>query len=884
MKHLNFVVISVYALLLILSFAYQTKAQNDVMMQAFYWNVPVDDAHNNGFWWDSLSAKAAGLKSAGYSAVWTPPPSKGAWGVTDMGYGIFDHYDLGEYSQAGNHTGAAASIETRFGSKSELLNMVTAFHNQGVQVYSDIVLNHVYGGVYETNPAVKYYVQQQTYPSYPTSTLRWVIPNAAAGDYYIQVQGFNLNWSNISDCGYELLIRWTNSPDIDTSDPGAGTSPVWESEPNNGSGQNNTFPGNGSAIYGHSNYSGDIDEFKVTLSSASTIIMQLQPKYDNSGTMNWNSDDHGYRISAVWYNGSNIYPLVQLRTFTNFTYATHDAGIPQWTWNYQSFHPVDTADYLQDMGYQDAVRPNWMLFGPDFNTYDAGTVEPRLKTWGQWLTNTVGYDGYRLDFVRGFQESFTADWLSSMPLKSGAQRFAVGEYWTTEKYRLHDWVNTVSSDGAKCSVFDFPLRDDLKRMCNAEPGFNMSWLNHSGMIRDLSTPVPADDVVTFLENHDTGKEPDKWITQDAHLGYAFILFAQGRPCIFYPNYYGVKEVSDADTSVTTGPETGLKGKLDTLIAVRNRYLSGGMTVLTEVGSPYPASDTVNLFIARREGDHNSYSGGILAINNGTSGTMGAWVTTNVSGYPTLTNQVVYNRTTGSGIGDTVQGDSRVYISAPQRGYAEYTIDSTYLPVNFTVNNAYTSMGQNVYLVGNIQQLGNWNTSKALGPFNASSYPTWNMNDIYLPRNSSVQYKYILKDGSGNVTWESGNNHTRTTPSSGHGSFTDNWGMGKEAAKEQPKSSLPTVFALSQNYPNPFNPSTTITYDVPQGKNVNVKIVVYNSLGQPVRTLVDERKFAGSYSVVWDGNSDSGTAASSGIYFYKIKAGSFEQTKKMTFLK
>ncbi len=855
----------------------KTHAQNDVLLQAFYWNVPVDQTNLNGSWWDTLSSEAPSLKRAGFSAIWTPPPSKGAWGITDMGYGIYDHYDLGEYLQAGNHTGAVPSVETRFGSKQELLSMVNAYHNLGIKIYSDIVLNHVYGGLYESNPAVKYYVEQQKYPSYPTSTIRFVIPNAQPGDYYVQVAGFNLNWSNISDCGYELLAQWTNTPNADASDPGPGTNPVWESEPNNGNGQNNVFPGNGGAIYGHSDYQGDIDEFKITLTSAATIIMQLQPKYDNNGTMNWNSDDHGFRISAVWYNGNNLYSSMQVRTFTKFSYVTHDAGVPQWAWNYQSFHPVDTVDYLQDAGYQDAVRPNWMLFGPDFNTYDAGLVQPRLEAWGQWLTNTIGFDGYRLDFVRGIQESYIAAWLKAMPLQNNVQRFAVGEYWTTYKYRLHDWVNTISADGANCSVFDFPLREDLKRMCNGEPGFSMSWLNHSGLVRDLSTPVPAGNVVTFLENHDTGKESDKWITQDIDLGYAFILFAEGRPCIFYPNYFGITEVDASNSSITNPPEPGLRGKIDTLIAVRNRYLSGGMSVLTETGNPYPASDTINVFVARREGDHNSHPGAILVINNSFNSTLGVWVTTNVSGWPTLTNHVLYNLTTGITVGDTVQGDSRVYLSAPPRGYAEYSIDSTFVPVDFTVNNAYTSQGQNVYLVGNIQELGNWNTTIALGPFDAANYPTWKMPDIYLPPGTSIQYKYIIKDANGNVTWEPGNNHTRTTPTSGHGSFVDDWGLGKASIGSGSSPNLPNVFSLEQNYPNPFNPGTVINYDLPKASHVI--LTVYNDLGQEVTKLVDRVQSAGRYSVNFNAST-----LSSGVYFYKIEAGDFVQSKKMILMK
>ncbi len=101
------------------------------MMQAFYWNVPVDVLGKNGTWWDNLSSKAAELKECGVTALWTPVPSKGNWGIMDNGYGVFDHYDLGNYNQKG-------SVETRFGSRDELVRMITEMHREPrIDVYSD---------------------------------------------------------------------------------------------------------------------------------------------------------------------------------------------------------------------------------------------------------------------------------------------------------------------------------------------------------------------------------------------------------------------------------------------------------------------------------------------------------------------------------------------------------------------------------------------------------------------------------------------------------------------------------------------------------------------------------------------------------------------------
>lgn len=89
--------------------------------------------------------------------------------------------------------------------------------------------------------------------------------------------------------------------------------------------------------------------------------------------------------------------------------------------------------------------------------------------------------------------------------------------------------------------------------------------------------------------------------------------------------------------------------------------------------------------------------------------------------------------------------------------------------------------------------------------------------------------------------------------------------------------VPDKFGLSQNYPNPFNPGTLIKYQLPANSQVTIK--VYNILGDEVATIVNEEKPAGSYEIKFDASQ-----LSSGVYFYKLQAGSFVETKKMILLK
>ena len=93
---------------------------------------------------------------------------------------------------------------------------------------------------------------------------------------------------------------------------------------------------------------------------------------------------------------------------------------------------------------------------------------------------------------------------------------------------------------------------------------------------------------------------------------------------------------------------------------------------------------------------------------------------------------------------------------------------------------------------------------------------------------------------------------------------------------------PATFELTQNYPNPFNPSTQIGFALPKASNVRVNI--YDITGKLVRALVNESYAAGKYTATWDGQNLNGQQVTSGVYIYRIEAGSFTATKKMLMLK
>jgi alpha-amylase len=147
-----------------------------VMMQAFYWDVPA-----GGTWWDKIAEKIPSWQQAGIESIWLPPATKGQNGAYSMGYDPTDYFDFGNYNQNG-------SIETRFGSKNELIHLITTAHNYGIKVFADIVLNHNSGGQSEYN----YFTQTNTWTDFS---------QVASGKFKRSQYDFHPNDYHSSDSG-----------------------------------------------------------------------------------------------------------------------------------------------------------------------------------------------------------------------------------------------------------------------------------------------------------------------------------------------------------------------------------------------------------------------------------------------------------------------------------------------------------------------------------------------------------------------------------------------------------------------------------------------------------------------------------------------------------
>lgn len=285
-------------------------------------------------------------------------------------------------------------------------------------------------------------------------------------------------------------------------------------------------------------------------------------------------------------------------------------------------------------------------------------VRDSLIVWGQYLRNVIGFDGFRLDAVKHIDPAFVGPWLQA----SGG--YAVAEYYgsTSEIWDWWGWCQNVY--GGTVSMFDFPLRFTLKDMCNNTSGtFDMNWLDGAGLV---NAGMSGYSVATFVENHDldrtgwdgsvdNGHAP---IIYDKDMAYAYIMFAEGRPSVFFRDYFAY----------------GLDATIDRLIWIRERFLRGSTTRRNGLNPWYVGSagsqeeQSRDIYVARRNGGDGRPQA-FLVMNDHPSQWRGVWVN---SSHP---NQW-FRDYTGAAIDKQAAGDGRVELWAPPRGFAIYVPDTT----------------------------------------------------------------------------------------------------------------------------------------------------------------------------------------------------------------
>ncbi len=357
-------------------------------------------------------------------------------------------------------------------------------------------------------------------------------------------------------------------------------------------------------------------------------------------------------VAVMRANGLDVYLDTvphQRNGGTNFEYRYRAAGGPaagRFPKHKECFVPNVPRDPIagpvaDDFGFGDELAP--------LNARPPGYVLHGLIDAGDWLTRALDVQGYRVDDVKGLAVGFVRVWLTS---KAMSTRFAVGEYFDGNPRTLNWWVWQSGMNG-RCNAFDFALRFTLAAMCSNPGRWDMSQLDHAGLVG--ISPLNA---VTFVENPDT--DLNFPIVDNKLLAYAYILTAEGYPCVFYKDY-------------STDPGCyGLKPPIDNLIWIHENLAFGSTATrfADHQAMVYERQGFPNLLVGlNNDPDHgwrtltvptgfgpgvqlHDYTGHAGDVHTDGSGAVTIGVPPNRGG----TGYVAYSRT----------GQGRAFVAAPHR--------------------------------------------------------------------------------------------------------------------------------------------------------------------------------------------------------------------------
>jgi len=317
-------------------------------------------------------------------------------------------------------------------------------------------------------------------------------------------------------------------------------------------------------------------------------------------------------------------------------------GVSRWT----KFQPK-SGKFLRDAtSFHPSVYETWDngTFGgmPDL-CHRNPDVYTAILECAEWMVNTIGFDGFRFDFVKGYGPWMVRaiQELRGLHGNTAFKPFSVGECWDNSR-TIEDWLNEANAwSDNPVNAFDFPLRYRLRDLCQTF-GYSLRQLTAPGTV----LTDQAAQAVTFVENHDVVRNDP--IVTDKMLAYAYILTHQGYPCVFWQDYYTWGLALPGEVS-----------GINALIRVHEDHAGGATQIL------YCDDD---LYIMQRTGWQDQH--GLVFVLNNRGSWSGAAVRTQ---WPSTNFAPVAWR--GHDLGQPVPKrtgpDGSVDFWAPPRGYTVY---------------------------------------------------------------------------------------------------------------------------------------------------------------------------------------------------------------------
>lgn len=316
----------------------------------------------------------------------------------------------------------------------------------------------------------------------------------------------------------------------------------------------------------------------------------------------------------------------------------------RWT----QFRP-ESRQFLRDWSYfHPSLYEQWddATFGemPDL-CHRNPLVYTELIKYAKWLLETIGFDGFRFDMVKGYGGWLIRAILELRALRSGVvfKPYGVGECWDEDR-AIEDWLCEANawSDNL-VGAFDFPLRNRLQNLCDS---YGFCLRNLIPQPGQLMYDRPAE-TVTFVENHDVARSNP--IICDKMLAYAYIFTHEGYPCVFWQDYFNWNLAQE-------GNHNGIAA----LVQIHEKHAGGSTCIL------YVDDD---LYVMQRDGQ-DAQRGLVLVLNNRSTWN-GTWVQTRWTGTHLSPDAWWGSNDNGIPADKWTNDCGWTDLWAPPRGYAVY---------------------------------------------------------------------------------------------------------------------------------------------------------------------------------------------------------------------